>query len=32
VAFRSVAFCLEAYFTDRRSGAFNFHEHTLSPP
>jgi ADP-ribose pyrophosphatase YjhB (NUDIX family) len=32
VAFRSGIFCLEAYFKDRRSGAFGFHESTLSPP
>jgi ADP-ribose pyrophosphatase YjhB (NUDIX family) len=32
LAFRSVAFCLEAYFRDRRAGAFGFHESTLSLP
>ncbi|MDR0577531.1 MAG: NUDIX hydrolase [Candidatus Accumulibacter sp.] len=32
LAFRSVAFCLETYFADRRAGAFGFHEHTLPPP
>ncbi|MDR1935537.1 MAG: NUDIX hydrolase [Candidatus Accumulibacter sp.] len=32
LAFRSVAFCLEAYFTDRRAGAFGFHETSLPPP
>jgi ADP-ribose pyrophosphatase YjhB (NUDIX family) len=32
LAFRSVALCLEAYFQDRRAGAFGFHESTLSPP
>ena len=32
LAFRSVAFCLEAYFRDRRSGTFGFHEGTLPPP
>jgi ADP-ribose pyrophosphatase YjhB (NUDIX family) len=32
LAFRSVAFCLEAYFRDRRAGAFEFHENTLPPP
>jgi ADP-ribose pyrophosphatase YjhB (NUDIX family) len=32
MAFRSVAFCLEAYFTDRRYGVFGFHETTLSSP
>ncbi|MFT3961131.1 NUDIX hydrolase [Propionivibrio sp.] len=32
LAFRSVAFCLEAYFRDRRAGAFGFHESTLPPP
>ncbi|MDR3221562.1 MAG: NUDIX hydrolase [Candidatus Accumulibacter sp.] len=31
LAFRSVAFCLEAYFSDRRCGAFGFHESTLPP-
>jgi ADP-ribose pyrophosphatase YjhB (NUDIX family) len=31
LAFRSVVFCLEAYFRDRHSGAFGFHESTLSP-
>jgi ADP-ribose pyrophosphatase YjhB (NUDIX family) len=31
LAFRSVAFCLEAYFSDRRAGVFGFHETTLSP-
>ncbi|MDR2113002.1 MAG: NUDIX hydrolase, partial [Candidatus Accumulibacter sp.] len=29
LAFRSVAFCLEAYFADRRRGVFGFHETTL---
>jgi ADP-ribose pyrophosphatase YjhB (NUDIX family) len=29
LAFRSVAFCLEAYFSDRRAGVFGFHESTL---
>jgi ADP-ribose pyrophosphatase YjhB (NUDIX family) len=32
LAFRSVALCLEAYFRDRRAGAFGFHESTLPPP
>ena len=32
LAFPSVAFCLEAYFRDRRAGAFGFHESTLPPP
>lgn len=32
LAFRSVAFCLEAYFKDRRSGLFSLHESTLPPP
>jgi len=29
LAFRSVARCLEAYFADRRAGAFGVHEHDL---
>ena len=32
LAFRSVAYCLETYFSDRRAGIFNFLENTLSPP
>lgn len=32
LAFRSVAFCLEAYFEDRRSGVFGLHETSLPPP
>ena len=31
LAFRSVTRCLEAYFADRRSGQFSFHEEDLSP-
>jgi ADP-ribose pyrophosphatase YjhB (NUDIX family) len=32
LAFRSVIFCLETYFEDRRSGVFGFHEISLPPP
>jgi len=32
IAFRSVAQCIKAYFSDRRSGSFDFHEEVLSPP
>ncbi|MDR3300865.1 MAG: NUDIX hydrolase [Candidatus Accumulibacter sp.] len=32
LAFPSVIFCLQAYFSDRRRGAFGFHESTLPPP
>jgi len=31
IAFRSVAFCLKAYFADRRAGHFAFHEGDLPP-
>lgn len=31
LAFRSVARCLSAYFADRRSGQFRFHEDDLAP-
>ena len=31
LAFRSVTLCLQAYFGDRRSGTFGFHEATLLP-
>ena len=31
LAFRSVARCLKAYFADRRSGQFAFHEDDLTP-
>ncbi len=31
LAFRSVTLCLRAYFSDRRSGTFGFHEATLLP-
>ena len=31
LAFRSVKICLRAYFSDRRSGCFGFHETTLPP-
>lgn len=32
LAFRSVAYCLKAYFADRRSGRFVLHESALPPP
>ena len=32
LAFRSVALCLKSYFSDRRNGAFGFHEADLLPP
>ncbi|MDR2614300.1 MAG: NUDIX hydrolase [Candidatus Accumulibacter sp.] len=32
LAFPSVASCLKAYFNDRRTGLFGFHESTLPPP
>ena len=32
IAFRSVTLCLKAYFADRRSGRFGFHEDNLSAP
>lgn len=31
LAFRSVALCLEAYFSDRAHGVFGFHENRLLP-
>ena len=31
LAFRTVALCLKAYFADRRTGRFEFHEATLPP-
>jgi ADP-ribose pyrophosphatase len=32
LAFRSVRVCLQAYFSDHRSGHLEFHETTLMPP
>lgn len=32
LAFKSVTLCLRAYFADRRSGRFGFHEDALRPP
>jgi ADP-ribose pyrophosphatase YjhB (NUDIX family) len=32
LAFSSVDHCLKAYFGDRRTGRFEFHETTLAPP
>lgn len=32
LAFRSVASCLKAYFSDRRAGRYEFHEVNLDPP
>ncbi|MBL8398907.1 MAG: NUDIX hydrolase [Candidatus Accumulibacter sp.] len=29
LAFQSVAFCLQAYFADRKKGVFTFHEHVI---
>ena len=32
MAFRSVRFCLQCYFSDRRAGSFGFHETVIGPP
>jgi len=32
LSFRSVALCLEQYFSDRRCGTYDFHESQLPPP